>query len=117
MNPCLERCNGNRKAALNLYRWHSELTAAVQTVLGNTEVILRNAIDQQLQAWNQAQIPGTDSWLLQEPATPLRSLSAAKRKDALRRAKAQVARRSIDHHRYGQEVTHNDVLSQIMFGM
>lgn len=40
MNPYLERCNGNRKAALNLYRWHGELTAAVQTVLGNTEVVL-----------------------------------------------------------------------------
>lgn len=117
MYPYLKRCNGNRKAALNLYRWHGELTAAVQTVLGNTEVVLRNAIDQQLQAWNQAQIPGIDSWLLQEPAAPLRSLSAAKRKDALRRAKAQAASRPMDHHRYGQEVTHNDVLAQIMFGM
>ena len=117
MYPYLERCNGNRKAALNLYRWHGELTAAVQTVLGNTEVVLRNAIDQQLQVWNQAQIPGTNSWLLQEPAAPLRSLSAAKRREALRRAKAQADSRPIDHHRYGQEVTHNDVLAQIMFGM
>ncbi|KGF01836.1 hypothetical protein [Actinomyces sp. S4-C9] len=117
MYPYMERCSGNRKAALNLYRWHGELTAAVQTVLGNTEVVLRNAIDQELQAWNQAQIPGTDSWLLQEPAAPLRSLSAAKRKDALRRAKAQAASRPVEHHRYCQEVTHDDVLAQIMFGM
>ena len=117
MYPYLELCKGNRKAALNLYRWHGELTAAVQTVLGNTEVILRNAIDQQLQAWNQAQIPAANSWLLEEPAAPLRSLTAAKRKDALRRAKAQAASRPIDHHRYGQEITHDDVLAQIMFGM
>ena len=117
MRPYLERCNGNRKAALNLYRWHGELTAALQTVLGNTEVILRNAIDHQLQTWNQEQIPGADSWLLQEPAAPLRSLSAAKRKDALRRAKAQADSRPVNHRRYGQEVTHDDVLAQIMFGM
>lgn len=117
MTPYLEYCNGNRKAALNLYRWHGELTAAVQTVLGNTEVILRNAIDQQLQDWNRGQIPGADSWLLGEPAAPLRSLSAAKRKDALRRAKAQADSRPASHRRYGGQVTHDDVLAQIMFGM
>ncbi|MDU5232216.1 hypothetical protein [Actinomyces sp.] len=44
---------------------HGELTAAVQTVLRNAEAVLHNAIDQQLQAWNHAQNPGTDSWLLQ----------------------------------------------------
>lgn len=117
MRPYLERCNGNRKAALNLYRWHGELTAAVQTVLGNTEVILRNAIDHQLQMWNQAHIHSAASWLLEEPAAPLRSLSAAKRKDALRRAQAQAESRTAAHPRFSQPVTHDDVLSQIMFGM
>ena len=51
--------------ALNLHRWHGELTAAVQTVLRNAEAVLHNAIDHQLQAWNHAQNAGTDSWLLQ----------------------------------------------------
>lgn len=117
MRPYLDRCNGNRKAALNLYRWNGELTAAVQTVLGNTEVILRNAIDSQLQAWNRAQIPGANSWLLEDPASPLRSLTAYKRKNALARANEEDKNRPIEHHRYGQKVTHDDVLAQVMFGM
>lgn len=117
MRPYLDRCNGNRKAALNLYRWNGELTAAVQTVLGNTEVILRNAIDSQLQAWNRAQIPGANSWLLEDPASPLRGLTADKRKAALNRANREADSRPIDHHRRDQKVTHDDVLAQVMFGM
>lgn len=117
MAPYLERCAGNQKRALQLYQWHGELTASVQTVLGNTEVILRNAIDARLQTWNTANLPGATSWLLDEPAAPLRSLSAAKRKDALRRAKKQATARPADHRRYNQPVSHDDVLAQIMFGM
>ncbi|MFE1523801.1 hypothetical protein [Schaalia turicensis] len=117
MSPYMERCGGNRKEALNLYIWHAGLTAAVQTVLGITEVVLRNAIDCQLQIWNRNHIPGASSWLLQEPAAPLRSLTSLKRRDALCRAINQASSRSTNHRRYGQVVTHDDVLSQIMFGM
>lgn len=76
MEPFLARCDGNAKRALGLYQWHGKLTAAVQLVLGTTEVIVRNAIDRQLQQWNTRQLPGATSWLLEEPAAPLRSLSA-----------------------------------------
>lgn len=117
MRPYLQRCGGNYKETLDLYRWHGELTAAVQTVLGNTEVILRNAIDYQLQIWNQTQRPVVSSWLLEEPAAPLRSLTAAKRKDALRRARAQATHRPGTHPRFSQPVTHDDVLAQVMFAM
>lgn len=117
MVPYLQRCANNQKRALQLYQWHGELTASVQTVLGNTEVILRNAIDAQLQKWNTTNVPGATSWLLDDPAAPLRSLSASKRKDALRRAKKQASTRLSDHRRYNQPVSHDDVLAHIMFGM
>lgn len=117
MLPYLERSANNQKQALQLYQWHGELTASVQTVLGNTEVILRNAIDAQLQTWTTANLPGARSWLLDQPAAPLRSLSAAKRKDALRRANKQATERPTDHRRHNQPVSHDDVLAQIMFGM
>lgn len=117
MGPYLERCSGNVKQGLELYRWHSDLTAAVQSVLGVTEVIVRNAMDQRLQEWNNSQLGYSTSWLLETPATPLRSLSADKRKDALRRARSQAQARPASHWRYGQPVSHDDVLAQIMFGM
>ena len=34
MRPYLDAAHNNEKNALTLYRWHLELTAAVQTVLG-----------------------------------------------------------------------------------
>ncbi len=117
MRPYLDRCNGNEKAALALYAWHSELTAAVQTVLGNTEVILRNAMDEQLQKWNQQRNPSSTSWLLEEPASPLRDLIHKKRISAVSRAGNQAMARPSTHWRYGVPVDHNDVLSQVMFGM
>lgn len=117
LEPYLERTGGNVKQALRLYAWHAHLTAAVQTILGTTEVILRNAMDRQLQVWNTTQDSSLTSWLLEEPASPLRSLSAAKRHDALRRAINQAQARPTGHRRYNQPVTHDDVLAQVMFGM
>lgn len=117
MKPYLDAAHQNEKGALTLYRWHTDLTAAVQTVLGLTEVVLRNAMDRELQAWNNGQIPGTSSWLLAEPAAPLRSLSAGKRREAQERAlKSQLAR-SRQHARHGAPVSHDDVLAHITFGL
>ena len=107
MEPYLHATQGDEKLALTLYIWHTELTAAIQQMLGITEVVLRNAMDAHLQIWNQAQ--GGSSWLLEEPATPLRSLSAGKRKDALHRATRQAALRDTEHRRYGAAVQHDDV--------
>jgi hypothetical protein len=117
MRPYLDAAHQNEKNALALYRWHSELTAACQVVLGATEVILRNAMDRRLQTWNDAESGSTQSWLLSDPATPLRSLSAGKRKEAKDRAQKAFNKRPTSHRRYGQAVTHDDVLAQITFGL
>lgn len=116
MQPYLDEAGGNEKLALSLYRWHLELTAATQQMLGVTEVILRNAMDAQLLTWNSQQ-GGGPSWLLTDPKAPLRSLSAGKRKEALSRAQKAADARDAAHRRYGQNVEHDDVLAQIMFGM
>lgn len=117
MRPYLDAANQNERDALALYRWHSELTAAVQAILGTTEVVLRNAIDRELQQWNNLQSDTTQSWLLHEPEAPLRALSAGKRKDALSRARKDAAARLHGHPRFGHVVNHDDVLAQVMFGM
>ncbi|WP_258184308.1 hypothetical protein [Microbacterium foliorum] len=117
MEPYLVAAHHNEKRALSLYRWHTELTAAVQAVLGIAEVVLRNTIDRELQGWNNNQTNGTRSWLLAEPASPLRSLSAGKRKEALERAQKAADRRPAGHRRHGLPVTHDDVLAHITFGL
>ena len=117
MEPYLVETGRNRKKALALYRWHLDLTAAVQTILGVTEVILRNSIDRELQIWNAKQDPSKTSWLLEEPASPLRSLTQGKRVQALHRAHNVQNARLPHHPRHNQPVTHDDVLAQIMFGM
>ncbi len=52
MRPYLDAALQNEKNAIALYLWHTELTAAMQAALGVTEVILRNAVDRELQSWN-----------------------------------------------------------------
>jgi hypothetical protein len=116
MAPYLAASDGNESKALSLYNWHTELTAAVQQVLGITEVVLRNAVDAQLQVWNTHRGEGP-SWLLAPPASPLRGLISDKRRDAVRRAGKAANERIPTHRRHGDEVCHDDVLAQIMFGM
>lgn len=116
MRPYLDAANGNERQALSLYRWHLELTAATQQILGVAEVILRNSIDDQLCQWNVRQGGGA-SWLLSPPESPLRSLTAGKRPQAFDRASKEAAAREPGHRRHGQAVKHDDVLAQVMFGM
>lgn len=117
MRPFLDAVAGNEKQALRLYAWHSDLTSAVQAVLGITEVVLRNAMDARLTIWNQRRLGQAQSWLLMEPATPLRGLTSDKRRDALRRATQERLALPRSHPRHGSPLTHDDVLAQTMFGM
>ncbi|MFJ2620469.1 hypothetical protein [Glutamicibacter sp. NPDC087344] len=116
MQPYLDAVAGNQDKALKLYQWNLDLTAATQSIIGITEVVLRNAMDRELQTWNVAN-GGSASWLLAEPETPLRALIAGKRNSALSRASKESIARVPSHRRFGAPVTHDDVLAQVMFGM
>lgn len=117
MHPYRAAAHGVDKRALVLYRWHGELTAAVQTVLASVEVVLRNAMDRELQIWNQAQPGGGPSWLLQAPAAPLKSLSGAKWMTANNQAVDAQKARQPAHRRHGVAITHDDVLAQTSFSL
>lgn len=118
IEPYLEAVGGNEKNALALYRWGVAMTASVQETLGITEVFLRNSIDTQLQKWNSEKLgQPSASWLLEDPARPLRSLTQGKRLEAKRRAQKSADRRPASHFRHGQAITHDDVLAHTMFGM
>lgn len=116
LRPYIDASHGNEKLALSLYKWHMELTASVQQVLGVTEVVLRNSMDAQLRIWNK-QEGGTEKWLLTDPEAPLRSLTQGKRTEALKRAESEAYKRQPGHQRYGQQPHHDDVLAQVTFGM
>lgn len=116
MQPYLDASGGNEKKALTLYSWHTKLTATTQQLLGLTEVVLRNAMDAQLQVWNVAN-GGGPSWLLQDPVAPLRSLSSGKRGTAFSQAQKEADGRAVGHKRHGHSLSHDDVLAQVMFGM
>lgn len=116
MQPFLDECDGNYKDALALYGWHTELSSAVKDVLALTEIFLRNAIDEELLAWN-ARNNGPQSWLLEPPCRPLRSIVSGHRRKAIGRAQAAVDRRPSSHPRHGCAITHDDVLSHTTFGL
>lgn len=48
---------GNRLQALDLYKWNSEIAAALFKDLGHLEVFLRNALDDQLTLWHATSGP------------------------------------------------------------
>lgn len=116
MAPYLSATAGNKKEALALYRWSVELGASIQETVGIVEVLIRNAMDAQLQRWNY-QETGNASWLLEPPASPLRSLTQGKRREALTRTEKAASQRAVNHPRFGADITHDDVLANTMFGM
>ncbi|WP_423185137.1 hypothetical protein [Arthrobacter sp. NyZ413] len=117
LEPYLNVSSGDEKLALSLYGWNLHLTSAFQELLSVVEVVLRNAMDAELQKWNNAELGASQSWLLEEPAAPLKSLSQGKRLQAIQNANKAMAKREQAHWRHGQAVTHDDVLAQITFGL
>src|SRR4051794_29263768 len=61
--PYRAACAGDLGAAIKLYHWNGELSAAFGTTLGDVEVIARNAMHRQLTAWS-ARTRGEERWYL-----------------------------------------------------
>lgn len=92
---------GSLEEALRLYRWNGLASAALFEVLGHLEVLLRNAMDQQLQAWHTGAGHPGDWW-----DDPRRILHPHARDDV---AKARNQAR-------GRPATHGRVLAELNFG-
>jgi hypothetical protein len=112
--PYLSATEGNVRRALSLYQWNVELSGAVYECLHRFEVILRNALDEQLCGWNSLQRdrrtgrPHPRAWLL-DPARLLQRLVGDDIRKATRRA--QSALRGA-----GRPPGHPDILAQLSFG-
>lgn len=111
--PYLAATGGHVKRALQLYRWNMEVSGAAYEVLHAFEVILRNAMDQQLCIWNATQTrPSGGShrsdWLL-DPSHLLERIAG----DDIARAKPRAHTAAA---RSARQVVHGDVLAQLTMG-
>lgn len=84
----LAAAEGDLERAFHLYEWNMRASAGVLTTTGMVEVLVRNALDGQLQSWARSRHPGR-SWF---DAAPLdqqgRSDVAKARERASRRGRA-----------------------------
>jgi hypothetical protein len=113
--PYLAASDGDVTRALRLDDWNTELSGAVCEVLHRFEVLLRNAIDEPLRAWNSTEIsrvtgrPHGSDWFL-DPAPLLQRLTARASEQATPRARRAVAARD------DRTMLHEDVVAQTSFG-
>ncbi|MCF8610751.1 hypothetical protein L5G28_11360 [Gordonia sp. HY285] len=123
--PYISHCANDPLKALELYKWNLQLSAEFQKVLAVTEVVLRNAIDRELRAWNQTctrVVPGQaphhhgPAWT-SDAATPLNALTRESRKTAKKHAYEAVGARESGHPRATAAVNHDDMVAQLTFGV
>ncbi len=113
----LQDAEGNVATAVRLAKWNQEFAGLLHTQIGYVELATRNAIDAQLRKlslgetrtedWTQAgHVPHLVHSLISGIINEARSRAAADASERLRR----------NSHRNDSEVTHADVLSQLMWG-
>lgn len=120
--PYKQRCGGSDYSALALHTWNTHMAAALHESLSLVEIILRNALDEQVAAWNAQQppehgaTPYTRDWLV-NPASPLSTLVTVKTRGDLKYfAQQSRQKRAPGHPRKHAPIEHNDLLSQTNFG-
>jgi hypothetical protein len=94
------RAAGTVPAALRLHRWNTAVSAALFEDLANVEVVLRNALDERLQAWHVARHGSGDWW-----DDPDRVLEPQRHEDV-----------AIAKARLTKPATHGRILAELNFG-
>jgi hypothetical protein len=61
--PYIRAANGDLEVALDLYAWNADISAALATTGGHVEVLLRNAMHDQLTIWSNRHF-GEPRWYL-----------------------------------------------------
>lgn len=100
-------CGGDQTRALDLYRANAHISGLAFTALHYFEVILRNALDAELRAWNR-QVTGDADWS-KNAAPLLLSVIGFERLNAAR----SDARQALGRRR---DATHDDIVPQFSLG-
>ncbi|WP_250009627.1 hypothetical protein [Actinoplanes sp. M2I2] len=61
--PYADATGGDPEAALQLYTWNADVSAALAATLGHVEVVLRNALHESLTNWSEAEF-AESKWYL-----------------------------------------------------
>jgi hypothetical protein len=102
--------------ASDLYLWASHVGGALHAHVAFVEIAVRNAIDRELRSWNESKNL-TKNWTAPTAApAPVYDLLKRQLSEARARAAQAAADRHPSHPRYRAEVTHDDVVSHLMFG-
>ncbi|MFZ4841282.1 hypothetical protein [Mycetocola saprophilus] len=121
-DPYLVAADGHPHRALELYLWNVQLAGAWHETLALTEVFLRNRIDRELRIWNVSRPPSgpeppfTELWT-ERAARPLNTILRVPLDRAVRNAVRSRNRRGPDHPRGRAPIDHNDLVSQLTFGV
>lgn len=105
-----------------LYAWNTDLSGAWHSHLSNVEIAIRNAMDRELSAWNATQLRndggkfGPDWTAPQGAHQAIYGLVSNALNNARKYAKRTADQRPSGHPRYQVPPTHDDIVSQLMFG-
>lgn len=113
LEPYLAQTNGNLRDAFALYHWNVDFSAALYEALHIVEVVVRNAIDEQLRAWNitQRHTGGkrcSSDWLT-DPSPLLRRIIRRDGEKAFQRAQRAAGS--------SRPIAHADVIAHTTFGL
>lgn len=117
--PYLAEARGDLRQATRLYVWAAEMGGALHSGVAFVEVAVRNAIDAQLREWNaERHGEAGREWALEDRADDAlyNLLGRGKLRAARHRAEFEARSRPPEHPRHLAAVTHDDVVSQLMFG-
>lgn len=118
LKPYLAATSEHQKNALTLYRWNVAMSGAVYQALHYFEVVLRNAMDEQLGIWNATQTTQLGSRLnaewAHEPAAVLDRIAKKDIDTAYERAQKELDNK---HGGGTRKPNHHDVIAQTSFGL
>lgn len=60
LSSFLQEANGDIADAIHLYEWNAQLSASIFELLGHVEVVIRNAMNRELENWNQQRFANPD---------------------------------------------------------
>ncbi|MCX4231841.1 hypothetical protein [Streptomyces ortus] len=105
---------GSPREAIKLYRWNVEASAALYEALHIFEIVLRNAIHEEMERWHQAQ-GRQGSWLTNPPA----QLTQRSKDDLVRaqtRAQETLAKKHSRAGTVAPSASEGDIVAQLTLG-